>query len=178
MANIFKTLMGKLKIADDENTEDEFFDDDLDYEDEEDEVRPSFESRPVIEASEEERPVSRKTLPFSSKKNTKVSSMSDRRAGTINVIKPSMMSDAKEITDRLRENRSVLLNLEGVDMDLAQRLLDYASGTCYAIDGDIKRITSYIYVCIPNNVEVAGAVQDLTDAFEGQVSATDFYSHL
>ena len=180
MSNFFKSLMGKLRIADDDNTEDEFYDED-DFDMEEDEAaeeKPSFDTRPVIESGyEEERAVSRKTLPFTSKRSTRVSSMSDHRTNSIiNVIKPSMMSDAKEITERLRENRSVLLNLEGIDMDLAQRLLDFASGTCYAIDGDIKRITSYIYVCIPNNVEVAGAVQDmLNGAFEDTDPTVSLY---
>lgn len=72
------------------------------------------------------------------------------------VIKPTSMEDTREITDTLRSNRTVVLNMEGVDVSLAQRIIDYASGTCYAISGNLQKISNYIFIITPPSVEISG----------------------
>lgn len=72
------------------------------------------------------------------------------------VIRPTSFEDTREITDTLRSNRTVVLNMEGVDVNLAQRIIDYAVGTCYAIDGNLQKISNYIFIITPKSVEISG----------------------
>ena len=72
-----------------------------------------------------------------------------RSSGTgmqVCVIKPTSVDDAKEITDTLLENKTVVLNMEGLDIDIAQRIIDFASGSTYAIHGNLQKISNYICI--------------------------------
>lgn len=83
------------------------------------------------------------------------------------VIKPTSVEDAREITDTLLDNRTVLLNMEGLDLDLAQRIIDFTSGSTYAIDGNLQKISHYIFILTPKNVDVSGDFQEiLSGAFD------------
>ena len=91
------------------------------------------------------------------------------------VIKPTTFEDAREVTDTLLSGRAVVLNFEGMDVDLAQRIIDYTCGTCVAIDGNLRKISSYIFIVTPKSVDISGDLQDLlTDAFEVPGIKTDF----
>ncbi len=83
------------------------------------------------------------------------------------VIKPTSVEDAREITDTLLENHTVLLNMEGLDVDMAQRIIDFTSGSTYAIDGNLQKISHYIFILTPKNVDVSGDFQEiLSGAFD------------
>ena len=101
-----------------------------------------------------------------------------RSAGTgmeVCVIKPTTFEDAREVTETLISGRAVVLNFEGMDVDLAQRLIDYTCGTCVAIDGNLRKISNYIFIVTPKSVDISGDLQDLlTDAFEVPGIKTDF----
>ena len=60
------------------------------------------------------------------------------------VIKPTTMEEAREIADTLVENSTVILNLEGIDVELAQRIIDFTSGACYSLGGSLQQVSSYI----------------------------------
>ena len=77
------------------------------------------------------------------------------------VVKPTMFEDAREITETLLANRTVVLNLEGLDMDIAQRIIDFASGSCYAMRGNLQKISHYIFIITPPSVDISGDFQDL-----------------
>ena len=77
------------------------------------------------------------------------------------VIKPTSIEDAREITETLLQNRTVVLNLEGLDVDIAQRIIDFTSGSCFAIDGNLQKISHYIFIITPASVDVSGDFQDL-----------------
>lgn len=77
------------------------------------------------------------------------------------VIKPTSIEDAREITETLLQNRTVVLNLEGLDVDVAQRIIDFTSGSCFAIDGNLQKISHYIFIITPASVDVSGDFQDL-----------------
>ena len=77
------------------------------------------------------------------------------------VIKPANVEDAREITDTLLEGKSVILNLEGLHVDLAQRIIDFASGSCYSINGNLQKVSSYIFIITPEAVEISGDFQEL-----------------
>ena len=84
------------------------------------------------------------------------------------VIKPASVEEAREITETLLSNRTVVLNLEGLDVDVAQRIIDFTSGSCFAIGGNLQKISHYIFIITPSSVDISGDFQDLLGgAFDG-----------
>ena len=77
------------------------------------------------------------------------------------VIKPTSVEEAREITETLLENRTVILNLEGLDVDVAQRIIDFTSGSCYAIHGNLQKISHYIFIITPASVDISGDFQEI-----------------
>ncbi|MCM1568294.1 MAG: cell division protein SepF [Roseburia sp.] len=77
------------------------------------------------------------------------------------VIRPTSVEDAREITETLLANRTVVLNLEGLDVDIAQRIIDFTSGSCFAISGNLQKISHYIFIITPASVDISGDIQDI-----------------
>lgn len=77
------------------------------------------------------------------------------------VIKPSSVEDAREITETLLGNRTVILNLEGLDIEVAQRIIDFTSGATFAINGNLQKISNFIFLVTPTNVDISGDLQDI-----------------
>ena len=77
------------------------------------------------------------------------------------VIKPHTMEDAREITETLLANCTVVLNLEGLDLDVSQRLFDFASGSCCALQGRLDKISNYIFVLTPRGINISGEFQEI-----------------
>lgn len=82
------------------------------------------------------------------------------------VIKPTAFEDAREITETLLMNRPVILNVEGLDVEIAQRIIDFASGSCFAISGNLQKISNYIFIITPANVEISGDFQSFIDSYD------------
>lgn len=106
----------------------------------------------------------RVSRPASSSKITPMRT-SKRSAQTVNmevcVIKPTTMEEAREIADTLVDNSTVILNLEGIDVELAQRIIDFTSGACYSLGGSLQQVSSYIFVLGPYNVDITGDLQNI-----------------
>ena len=81
----------------------------------------------------------------------------------VSVIKPVSMEDGREICDTLLDDCTVVLNLEGLDVDLAQRIIDFTCGACYSIGGSIQMISSYIFILTPASVDITADYQTLLD---------------
>lgn len=77
------------------------------------------------------------------------------------VIKPTSIEDAREITETLLANRTVVLNLEGLDVDIAQRIIDFTSGSTFAISGNLQKISHYIFIVTPASVDISGDFQEI-----------------
>ena len=145
--------------------EDDYYDDDYldDDEDEEPVVSRKSSTRQKEDAYEErtvKKPVS------SSGKITPIKQSNARRMGNgsgmeVCVIKPTSVEDAREITETLLANRTVVLNLEGLDVDIAQRIIDFTSGSCFAIGGNLQKISHYIFIITPASVDISGDFQDI-----------------
>ena len=90
------------------------------------------------------------------------------------VIKPTSVEDAREITETLLENRTVVLNVEGLDVEIAQRIIDFTSGSCFAISGNLQKISNYIFIITPASVDISGDFLSLMDSFETRGIQTDF----
>ena len=152
--------------------EDDMYDDD-DYLDDEEDVEPApkkfTKQKSVKEEEEYEESIPKKTV---QPKVTPIRHTTVRKtAGNgmeVCVIKPtSVEEDGREITDTLLANRTVVLNLEGLDMDVAQRIIDFTSGSCYAISGNLQKISHYIFIVTPSSVDISGDMQDVfNDAFD------------
>lgn len=79
------------------------------------------------------------------------------------LVKPERFDEAAEIADNLNEKRTVVLNLESANRDVARRLVDFLSGVAYANSGQIKRVANSTFIITPYNVDVMG---DLLDELE------------
>jgi len=79
------------------------------------------------------------------------------------LVKPERFENAAEIADHLREKRTVVLNLEQTNKDIARRLIDFLSGVAYAQEGKIKKVAVSTYIITPYNVDIMG---DLIDELE------------
>ena len=106
----------------------------------------------------------RQTRPAASSKITPMRSSRKSNQGPnmeVCVIKPSSMEDTREIADTLVDNSTVILNLEGIDVELAQRIIDFTSGACYSLGGSLQKVSSYIFVLGPYNVDITGDLQNI-----------------
>ena len=72
------------------------------------------------------------------------------------MVKPTSMSDAKELCDILIGGRAVVINMEGVNLDLAQRVIDFASGACYSMKGNLQNISRNFFIVTPSNIGLTG----------------------
>ena len=79
------------------------------------------------------------------------------------LVKPEKFENAVDVADHLREKRTVVLNLEQTNKDVARRLVDFLSGVTYAQDGKIKKVANSTFIITPYNVDILG---DLIDELE------------
>ena len=124
--------------------------------DDEDEDFDEFEETPRKEVFEDRRP-----------------KLEDRRNKVVNIhattqlkvvlVKPERFENASEIADHLKDKRTVVLNLESTNKDVARRLVDFLSGCAYALDGKIKKVAMSTYIITPYNVDIVG---DLVEELE------------
>lgn len=150
--SVMDKFLNAMKLNDED---DDFYDDDY-Y----DEPEPVKKSLPVKEdtVAEEDKAV-KKVMP-------KVTPMRQMRKMSdsgmeVCVIKPTTVEDAREITETLLANRTVVLNLEGLDVEIAQRIIDFTSGSCFAISGNLQKISHYIFIITPASVDISGDFQEI-----------------
>ena len=85
------------------------------------------------------------------------------------LVRPESFNDAPIIAANMRANKAVVLNLEGVEKNLARRIVDFLSGCGYALDGSVKKVSQSTYVFCPNNMEVLGDLKNLQGEVENYV---------
>jgi len=144
--------------------EDDYDDDDLFGEEEEEEQAPkkglfAKSKKKAYDEEDDEEDEPKK------KSDSKVTPMRPPvRRGTameVCVIKPTVVDDAREISETLLTGRTVILNLEGLDIEIAQRIIDFTSGSCYAMAGNMQKISHYIFIITPASVDISGDFQDI-----------------
>ena len=92
------------------------------------------------------------------------------------MIRPRSMEDALEIAKTLQKDSVVILNLEGLDLDESQRIFDFASGACCALMGKLDKISNYIFVLTPKDIDISGEFQEiLTGAFDDDLDDEEEY---
>ena len=97
-----------------------------------------------------------------------------RRSMEVTMIKPTSMDDSRDICDYLLSGKAVVLNMEGIHMETAQRIIDFTSGATYSMNGNLQKISNYIFIATPDSVELSGDFQDILSA--GVSSGVDMSS--
>jgi cell division inhibitor SepF len=73
----------------------------------------------------------------------------------VHLVIPKSFNDAQQVADKFKDQIPVVLNLQGIDTDLSKRLIDFASGLTYALDGGMQRIADKVFMLTPRNVEIS-----------------------
>ncbi len=71
------------------------------------------------------------------------------------LVTPTSFNQAQEVADKFRGSQPVIVNLQAADRDLARRLIDFASGLCYGLNGQMEKVANQVYLLTPTNVEVS-----------------------
>lgn len=98
----------------------------------------------------------------------KVVPMRSKSGMQVCIYKPTSIEDGREISSLLvNDGTAVILNLEGIHVELAQRIIDFTSGSCFAISGNLQKISHYIFIITPASVDISGDFQEiLSGSFE------------
>ncbi|MBM7618910.1 cell division inhibitor SepF [Bacillus tianshenii] len=96
-------------------------------------------------------------------KQNVVSLQSVQKSSSSKVVlfEPRSYSEAQDIADHLKGRRAIIVNLQRIDHDQAKRIVDFLSGTVYALGGDIQRVGQNIFLCTPDNVDVSGSISEI-----------------
>ncbi len=184
MGKFSDKFLNAFTIKDDEY-DDEYYDDDEFYDDEEDDFLPDEEFKKVPvkkkEKPEEERvaPAYKPQTPHPAPAS-RVNSIRTGRGGQqeVCIFKPSSIEDSREITETLLLGKAVVINFEGLHVEISQRIIDFISGSCYALDGNLQKISNYIFIATPNSVDISGDFQDIFNAESNSFDIAGFKSPL
>lgn len=164
-------IMDTMRLT--EEDDDYFIDDD--YEAEEKPARKRLFNKKEEEDYEvEEEPEQKPRFLPRPASNNKVVPM--RRSMEVSLIRPTSMEDSREICDYLLAGKAVLLNMEGIHMETAQRIIDFTSGATYSMNGNLQKISNYIFIATPDSVELSGDFPDLiTDASANRITGMNMH---
>ena len=84
-------------------------------------------------------------------------------SGKMILLEPRAFSESQQIADHLKQRNTVVVNMKRVTPDQAKRIVDFLSGTVYALGGDLQKIGGGIFLCTPKDVDVEGAITDDDD---------------
>ena len=159
MGKISDKFLSMLRLDPDDDYDDEDYFDEPDEEEQLYTKRSTSRSRKFIDDDEDDIAPTREPA----RENVRTVSSSSRSMLNMEVciIRPTTMNDCPDVTDTLLSGRAVILNLEGLPTDTAQRIIDFTSGSCYAINGNLQKITSYIFIITPESVEISGDFQEM-----------------
>jgi cell division inhibitor SepF len=154
--SILGKLMDTMRLND--TDDDDYYLDD-DYEDTEDDrpVRKFFSKKTDDDYYDDEEEYDSK--PRFLARSPKVVPI--RRNMEVSMIKPTSIEDAREICDCMLDGKAVVLNMEGMHTEVAQRIIDFTSGATYSMNGNLQKISNYIFIATPESVELSGDFQDL-----------------
>ncbi len=180
---VFNRFINAIRVNDDEYDEDDFYEEEedgaLDFE--EDKPKKGFFSRLLKHDEDDDdddddygysERASKGGSAYSSEPHRNVSTSSrvtpmQKRANKsmeVRVVKPGNMEETRTIADVLLANGTVVLNLESLDVEVAQRVIDFSSGACYTLSGSLQQVSSYIFILTPHNISISG---DITDILNG-----------
>ena len=159
--SLLSKLMSSMRLSGGDEEDDYYLDDDDSFEEES--SRKGFFSRRTDDDEYDDEQDSRSR--FLGSRNNKVVPM--RRGMEVSMVIPTSFGDSQEICDHLLAGKAVVLNMEGLHTEIAQRIIDFASGAVYSINGNLQKISNYIFIVTPDTVDLSGDFQDIfNDSFE------------
>ena len=180
MANMIKNFLGYLKLGDEDEEYEDYIED---YEEKERTKMERERIREMERAQKAEASMERRMQRKSSREVDVPDFSENRRDKALRaeksasnkivpirttskglevvIMKPATFEDSQEICDMLLSGRAVVVNLEGFDPDIAQRIMDFISGAVYAISGKLHQISRYIFIFSPDNIDISGDYLDL-----------------
>jgi cell division inhibitor SepF len=149
--------------------EDAVYDDDLEpYSEPEDQMQNSYRDRPTVRRLDARQRRGRRDDfdeifgdEYDDQRTTTLRPVATaprgRNGGDVRVhfVDPKNFNDAQDVADKFKDAIPVILNLQGADSDLSKRLIDFASGLTYALDGGMQRVADKVFMLTPQNVEVS-----------------------
>lgn len=181
MANPFGDLLQLLRLGDDDDYDDEYYDDDF-----EDDIDPEEEERLLRREQKRQERAERKArrsapyqpeeeeyeepAPAPAPRRTSVRTASNKvvpirttsRGLEVCICKPKNFGDSTDACEMLLQGRAIVVNLEGIDIMEAQRIMDFISGCIFAISGKMHQISRYIFIFSPENVDISGDYLELS----------------
>lgn len=187
MANGISKFLSVLKLSDDD---DEFDDDGLFEDDDEEydyvakkKAKPKnvveqtnsvsanhnsvMQTKPVQSKKEQsplftdpQKNTKQKPMKQASYSNSKIVNMNNSRGSEVYVIKPQEFGEAQIVTDFLKDGKTIVINMEGIELSIAQRIIDFIGGACYAVEGSLQAISNNIFIAAPSTIEVNGDLRE------------------
>jgi cell division inhibitor SepF len=181
MKKLSGRFLDMMKLSDDDEFED-MIEEDFEEEEEEDKPKSKFSLFGKKKEAKEEEEIEEAGAAPAPQKTTKVAQpvperrtkaiprknaniVSIGRGEEVKVVKPQSFNESKTITDYLKSNKTVVVNLEGIEITTAQRIIDCIAGASYALGGSLEPISNKIFIVAPSDVEISG---DLIDQITGE----------
>ena len=160
----------------DDYEDDYYYDDDYEeVEDDYNEPSPAPSSREESKPAPAPKPKRKPARTPKAPKPRRSSFRSSRQTSNISfevcVIKPNSYEDTQEIADTLLDGKAVVLNFEGANLELAQRIIDFVSGSTYSIAGNLQRVSGYIYLVTPSTIDITGDLMEFVVDFNQKASS-------
>lgn len=168
MVKFAEKFLNMMKLNDSDDMADEYDEeyDDVtdDYEEDEEDMEEDEEvqpKRPILsfrrkkkdleEPEDESEESESRVIPFYGRQE---------EGEIVKVIKPQEFNEAQIVADFLKEGKTIVVNLEGIEISQAQRIIDFIGGASFAVDGSLKAISNNIFIVAPGNIEVSGDLRD------------------
>ena len=155
---LFGRIMESMRLS--ESDDDEYFFDD-DYEEDDRPPRKSLFGGKRNEDYYDDEPEETPKPRFLGRSSSSNKVVPMRKSMEVSMIKPTSIEDSKDICDYLLAGKTVVLNMEGLHTEVAQRIIDFASGAVYSINGNLQKISNYIFIVTPDTVDLSGDFQDI-----------------
>jgi len=130
-------------------------------EDEDEEIQPPIKEPAVLPQETVTRKTKKIVNSYGEEKTLNVINIQSANAlknTKVIIVEPRVYAEAQDISEHLKNKRAIIVNLQRIDREAGMRIIDFLSGTVYALGGDIQRIGDNIFLCTPDNVEVQGEI--------------------
>lgn len=119
-----------------------------------------LENDEEFEYEEDKKDIPENDISHSFSKKSKIVNIHTTTQLKVVVMQPESFDEAKDIVDHFKTKKPVVINLEDVDKEIARRIIDFLSGSVYALDGEIQKISKDIFLIAPYNVGIMGDFKD------------------
>ena len=155
--SILGRIMDSMRLNDTDDEDDYYLDDDYEEENDRPAKKGFFSKKAETDYEDDDADPKPRFL----SRSPKVVPLKQNRTMEVSMIKPTSIESAKEICDHMLAGKAVVLNMEGIHTEIAQRIIDFTSGATYSMNGNLQKISNYIFIATPESVELSGDFQDL-----------------